>query len=184
MPSSPRDMRESIARNMQKTTGKSLEHWVGLVREQGLTKHGEIVKWLMAEHGFTRGYAGAVAASVNYEDVAPEEMVDRQYAGKESLRPIYERVLAEVESLGGAVEPRQTYVAFTNGRQFGLVQPSTKTRVDLGLVLAGEQPTDRLRDAGSFGSSRITHRVALSAPEDVDAQVRAWLSDAYARAAS
>jgi hypothetical protein len=136
----------------------------------------------MSEHGFTHGYAGAVAASVNYEDVSPAEMVDRQYEGKETLRPIYERVLREVEALGGAVEPRQTYVAFTNGRQFALAQPSTKTRVDLGLVLPDTPPTMRLREASSFGSGRITHRVALAAPDDVDDEVRRWLADACARA--
>jgi hypothetical protein len=175
-------MRDSIARNMQKKTGRSLEEWIALVREEGLSAHGPIVKWLMSEHGLTRGYAGAVAWSLLSEDVPPETLVDRQYEGKEPLRPIYERVVEEVQSLGGAVEPRRTYVSFSNGRQFALVQASTKTRVDLGLVLPGTRTTTRLQEAGSFGSGNITHRVALSSPDDVDDRVRAWLQAAFERA--
>jgi hypothetical protein len=43
--------------------------------------------------------------------------------------------------------------------------------------------TDRLRAAGSFGSGRITHRVALAGPRDVDAEVKRYLREAFAAAA-
>jgi hypothetical protein len=47
---------------------------------------------------------------------------------------------------------------------------------------AGAETTERLLDAGSFGSGTITHRVALTAPEEVDAELEGWLRDAYNRA--
>jgi Domain of unknown function (DUF5655) len=80
------------------------------------------------------------------------------------------------------VEPRRTYVTFSNGRQFAIVQASTKSRVDLGLVLPGTRATTRLQEAGSFGSGNVTHRVALTSPDDVDDRVRAWLRAAFERA--
>jgi hypothetical protein len=48
-----------------------------------------------------------------------------------------------------------------------------------GLQLPGVPPTERLEDAGSFGSGNITHRVALRGVDDVDAELEAWLRDAY-----
>jgi hypothetical protein len=60
------------------------------------------VTFLMGEHGLTSGYAGAVAAAVNYEDLAPETTVDRQHEGKASLRPAYECVVSEAEARAGS----------------------------------------------------------------------------------
>jgi hypothetical protein len=60
-----------------------------------------------------------------------------------------------------------------------LIQPSTRARLDLGLILPGVPPTARLQTAGSFGSGRTTHRVALSCVEEMDAEVLTWLRGAY-----
>ena len=46
---------------LQKNTGKSLEDWVGIVKASGAVKHGEIIKFLKSEHGFTHGFANLVA---------------------------------------------------------------------------------------------------------------------------
>src|SRR3954470_12226974 len=118
MARSPQDMLASIERNLPEKTGKTLDEWLALVKEQPFEKHGERVKWLMSEHGLTRGYAGAVAWKAGADEASPEQLVDRQYAGKESLRPIYDRLVRAVLDLGGIVEPRTTYVAFTSDRQF------------------------------------------------------------------
>jgi hypothetical protein len=109
-----------------------------------------------------------------------EPLIERQYAGREALRPIYDRVAAVIAGFEGVeVGPRGTYVSFGRPKQFALVQPSTKTRVDVGLRLPSTDPTARLLKAGSFGSGNITHKVALSAPEDVDAELEGWLRAAY-----
>ena len=64
-------------------------------------------------------------------------------------------------------------------KQFAIVRPSTRTRVDVGLRLPGVAPGERLLEAGSFGSGSITHRVALATPGDVDAELEDWLRAAY-----
>jgi len=53
---------------------------------------------------------------------------------------------------------------------FGLVRPGAG-RLDLGLILPGVASTGRLRIAKSLGSDRITHRIALTKPAEVDAEV-------------
>jgi Domain of unknown function (DUF5655) len=160
--------------------GRPVEEWIAMLPAG---THRERKAFLM-EKGLSSNHAGAVlwweknGAAI---EAGGGELIDRQYSGgKEALRPIYERVAEVIAGLEGVeVGPRGTYVSFGRPQQFALVQPSTKTRVDLGLRLPGARAGDRLREAGSFGSGNITHRVALAAPEDVDAELEGWLRDAY-----
>jgi len=137
-------MMRAIITNLPIKTGRDLDTWVTLIREQamgvgGMTKHREISEWLKCEHGLGHNTAYILAAEAlkpaDYTPPTTEEIIAAQYAGaKASLRPIFERVLAYVQTLGSGIriEPRQTYVAFARKSQFALIQPSTKTRVDLG----------------------------------------------------
>ena len=116
-----------------------------------------------------------------FDDADPEALVEAQYAGKTGIRPIYASLRSVIEELGPDVvaEPRQSYVAFARGRQFALLRPSTPTRLDVGLVLPDVESTPRLREAGSFGSGRITHRVSLAHEDEIDDELVTWLREAY-----
>ena len=59
------------------------------------------------------------------------------------------------------------------------IQPTTRTRVDLGLRLEAVEPGGRLEPPRGIGQSSMTHRISLSTPEDVDAEVLDWLGRAY-----
>ena len=63
-------------------------------------------------------------------------------------------------------------------RQFALIKPATKTRIDLGLKLKGKDTTDRLGNSGPFGSM-CTHRVKIETVDQVDDELVAWLKEAY-----
>lgn len=116
------------------------------------------------------------------EHEQPADQIAAQYAAKKAaLRPIYDRLLVNVQALGDdvQVQPRKTYVAFARGKQFAVVVPSTNTRVDLGLKLPGLPFSGRLADGANLGSGSISHRIALSSPAEVDEEVIAWLKQAY-----
>jgi predicted transport protein len=111
-----------------------------------------------------------------------EDALTAQYAGaKAALRPIYDRVRAIVQDFGDDVEmqTRKTYVAFARGKQFAVVQPSTQTRVDIGLKLPGVPPGERLEPAVNTGSGSMTHKVAVTSPEEIDDELIGWLRQAY-----
>ncbi|WP_246263692.1 DUF5655 domain-containing protein [Parasphingopyxis algicola] len=90
---------------------------------------------------------------------------------------------AFVATLGADAElaPKKSYVSLRRSKQFGLVQPSTKTRLDLGLNLKGVEPVGRLELSGSF-NAMVSHRMRLESVDDVDDEVRDWLRAAYERA--
>ena len=191
MPTSPQDMMRAVIANLPAKTGRDFESWVTLTREQaiagqGMSKNGEVLNWLKGEHGLGHSTAFIIAAEAlkpaDYVEPTDEQLVDAQYAGpKAALRPIYEQVLAYVRTLGDdiRIETRQSYVAFARAKQFALVQPSTKTRVDLGLVLPNVAPSGRLAASSNFGSGSINRRVALATAAEVDGEIEGWLRQAY-----
>jgi Domain of unknown function (DUF5655)/Domain of unknown function (DUF4287) len=187
MPTSPKDMMDAIERNLPARTGKTLAQWVALVKRGGPRDRRERVAWLRKEHGL----GGATAALVAYaaegrrpiEDYADAEaLVRAMYSGKKSaLRPVHDAALAAARKLGRDVTPsaRKTYVSLVRKRQFGAIQPSATDRVDLGLVLPGVEAKGRLEATTTVGGGRVTHRIPLRSPRDVDAEVRRWLKAAY-----
>ena len=170
--------------NLPDKTGKPLAAWLTLIGSQALEKHGQILKFLKTEHGLTHGYANFIAHQFLNPPADGDALIDAQYAGaKAELRPILDKVLAAVARFGNDVEiaPKKTSVSLRRNKQFALVQPSTKTRVDIGINLKGTAPTDRLEASGSF-SAMVSHRVRVESPADVDKELLGWLRDAYKNA--
>jgi hypothetical protein len=50
--------------------------------------------------------------------------------------------------------PKKAYVSLRRKKQFGCIQPSTATRVDVGVNLKGVAPAGRLETSGSFNLMR------------------------------
>ncbi|WP_246128942.1 DUF5655 domain-containing protein [Colwellia demingiae] len=65
-------------------------------------------------------------------------------------------------------------------KQFALIKPATKTRIDLGLKLKDVEVQGRLENSGPFGTM-CTHRIQLKNIADIDVEVIKWLSMAYGK---
>ena len=186
MSQSPDAALQSMIDNLAAKTGQSLTDWVGVVKKSRLAKHGEIVAMLKQDHGIGHGYANLIAHQALGSDALSVakgggDLVAEQYAGpKAALRSIYDLLAKKIEAFGGDVEfsPKKAYVSLRRSKQFGLIQPSTATRVDVGLNLNGVAAKGRLEASGSF-NSMCTHRVRLENAKDVDAELVAWLRQAY-----
>ncbi len=184
MPKSPEEMAESMIRNLKEKTGKTLDQWMKIAVKSKLVKHGEIVKFLKSEHGVTHGYANLIALKTLKTDAGSAssagELVDKQYAGaKADLRPVYDKLIATVKKFGDVdVSPKKAYVSLRHAKQFAILQPSTATRLDVGIKLKGVAPKGRLESSGSF-NSMVTHRVRVETAKDVDKQLVVWLRHAY-----
>ena len=112
-----------------------------------------------------------------------EDLIAKQYDGKESLRPIYDAIITKINEFGDDVHiaPKNSYVSLRRNKQFGLIQPSTKTRVDVGLNLGGDVIDGRLEKSGSF-NSMVSHRVRLTSVDEVNDALIGWLRQAYEQA--
>jgi hypothetical protein len=179
------EMLAGIEQRLVATTGDDVATWAERVRATGLDTEPELRAWL-AERGIT-GYGQMVLVMerFGYPDfltAGPEELVDGQYAGKPHLRPVYDALVTAALGVGEVhVQARKTYVSLVGPRRtFAVVQASTRTRVDLGLRLAGREPGGRLLPATSIGNGSCTVRVGLTAVEQVDDEVVDLLAEAYA----
>jgi hypothetical protein len=181
MAKSPEELAQTMIDNMPEKTGKPLDEWQTIVAASGAAKHGEIMKLLKGEHGVTHGFANLIAQKcIGNLDVGADDLVANQYKGKDSLKPIHDAIVEFVKTFGSELEisPKKTSVSLRRKKQFALIQPSTKTRIDLGINLKGEPAQGRLEAM----SGMCTHKVKLTSVDDFDAEVRAWVKEAFERA--
>jgi len=178
---------ENMIKNLEDKTGKTLNEWIKITAAGGLKKHGELVAMLKSKHGLTHGYANLVVHKTLQSDAGSagddEDLVKMQYKGKEELLKFYEEIISGINAFGGDVElsPKKAYVSVRRKKQFAIIQPTTKTRLDVGINLKGAAPEGKLEAAGSF-NSMCTHRVRIENSGDINKEFFVWLKQAYEQA--
>jgi len=176
---------KTMIENMPEKTGKSLEAWFKAFDEKKLSQHSEIMSFIKGDHGVTHGYANTISMLYRQkkEGGPPSEtsLIEDQYAKKMALKPLYDQLINEITGFGDDVEiaPKKSYVSLRRTRQFAIVQPSTKTRMDLGLNLdVGVEASGCLIE-GDKWSGMCSHRIELHSLEDITPEVMGWLKEAY-----
>ena len=170
--------------NIETTYGRAIDHWFAVIDASGLIKHNEVVAMLKADHGLAHGAAHRISLLARQRDAdvaVPPDPADALYTGpKASLRPLHDALLAEIRVLGPFdIAPKKGYLSLRRRKQFAMIQPSTATRIDLGLILSAATPaTGRLESAATF-NPLFTHRVRVTASADIDEELRNWLTTAY-----
>lgn len=170
--------------DIERSTGRSLNDWIEIVRASGLEKHGEAVAMLKTEHGLGHGNANLIVTRAREMAAggaaAPDDLVEIHYSGKNAgLRPAYDAVVRAVSGFGDDVElaPKKTYVSLRRRKQFGQVGPAAG-QLEVCLNLPGREGTDRLRPM----TGMATHRVRISDASGLDDELIGWLREAYERA--
>ena len=183
---------ETQLKNIQAKTGKSMDELTAIIRNSGLTKHSEIRAMLQRDLGLGHGDANALVHHVLQSDgttaakasgATTEDVLDEIYAGaKAGLRPIHDRLMAEIVGFGEfEIVPKKGYVSLRRKRQFAMIGPATNTRVDVGLNMKGVEATARLIEQRA--GSMCNYIVKVTTVEEVDAELIAWIKQAYDSAA-
>jgi predicted transport protein len=173
--------------NIEKNTGKKLEQWIAIVNKSGFEKHGELVKFLKEKHDFTHGNANVVVhfAKQSHAGAADNETdwIAEQYKGKVNLKPWYDKIMAEINKFGKDVEvaPKKAYVSLRRKKQFAIIQPSTKERLDVGLNIKGVDPSGIVED-GKKWNAMCTHRIRVEDAKAVNKELINWIKQAYEQA--
>jgi predicted transport protein len=179
---------QKMIENLLPKTGKTLEQWYHVIEAKGVnegSKHGDIMKLLKQEFELSHGYANLVVMKFREKFALNNvDPVAAQYQGdKQVLRPIYDKLIECIAGFGQDVEvsPKKSYVSLRRAKQFAIIQPSTKTRVDVGINLSQASATDRLEKSGSF-NAMVSHRVRLASVSEIDNELTGWLYQAYENA--
>ncbi|MDQ6801005.1 MAG: DUF4287 domain-containing protein [Acidobacteriota bacterium] len=176
-------------------TGRSLDAWVDLVKEKGPKTTQERKAWLKSDHGLGTNSAGWI---VDHAEGKPDleegdpavyvrraaEYVEAMFSGsKAPLRPIYDRLYTLARSVGKdiKVSPGKTIVSIYRNHVIAQIKPSTRTRIDFGFALKDTPAKGRLVETGGLAKGdRITHRIEITSPDQIDDTVEKWLRKAYA----
>jgi len=176
-------------------TGRSLDEWIAVVQNDGPKDSQARRTWLKSKHNLGTNSAWWIAdraSGTGGEQDSPEkylvaavEYVEAQYSGKKSaLRPMFDELLHLTKSIGSDVKacPCKTMVPFYRNHVFAQIKPSTKSRIDFGLCFTtykGKLPKRFIDTGGLAKKDRITHRIELTHPNQIDADLRKWLRAAY-----
>lgn len=173
--------------NIEKNTGKTLQQWITIVNKSGFAKHGELVNFLKEKHGFTHGNANTIVhfAKQSHAGAAEnsDDLITEQYKGKENLKPRYEKIMAEINKFGKDVElaPKKAYVSLRRKKQFAIIQPSTKDRLDVGLNIKGVTPSG-IAEEGAKWNAMCTHRIRIEDEKAISKDLFSWIKQAYDQA--
>lgn len=177
---------QTMIENLHKNSGRTLEQWIDIVKKANFKKHGEIIKFLKAEHQFTHGFANLVAHKANQTDADSaanqDDLITKQYKGKEHLQPIYEKLVSEIQTFGNDIEisPKKAYVSLRRKKQFAMLYPATKTRFEIGINLKGQEPKGKLQPEKP--NAMFSHKINLSDINEIDKEVLGWIKNAYENA--
>lgn len=186
-------MVQTAIAKLPEKTGRSLDEWIALVRKSGPKTETARRDWLKKTHKLGTNYAWWLAERAEGkggEDgdpdrylAAAERYVEEMFGGsKAALRPMYDGLLKLGFSMGKDVKacPCKTIVPLYRRHVFAQIKPSTRTRIDLGLALGRAKAPKRLIATGGLEKGdRITHRIEISAPGDIDGEVTRWMKSAY-----
>src|SRR3954451_7637045 len=97
-----------------------------------------------------------------------------------SMRPVFDALLAAIEENGPVtVNATKSRITFQVRMRFGGVEKPRRTHLVAHFVLTREIASPRLR-VEFLAPRYYVHRVRLTQPEDVDAELRGWFAEAYA----
>jgi|SRR5271167_1509852 len=180
---------------LKSKTGRSLEEWIALLKKEGPKDYHSRRAWLKSEHNLGTNSAWWIAERAEGkgdEEDTPEryrataaKYVEDQYAGKKcALRPVYDQLLSLSKSLGPDVKacPCKTMVPLYRSHVFAQIKPTTNSRIDFGLCLTsyrGKLPKRLIDTGGLAKKDRITHRIEITSPNQIDGEVKKWLRAAY-----
>ncbi|MDO9084649.1 MAG: DUF5655 domain-containing protein [Anaerolineaceae bacterium] len=178
---------ETQIANLQKRSGKTMDELFDIIRKSNLTKHGEIREMLKKDLGMGHGDANTLVhvfldtlqmnavASPNFV----EENLNEIYSGsKLSLRPLHDAVMKAIQELGDfEIAPKKTYLSLRRKRQFAMVGPGSKGRLEVGLNMKGLSATERLVELPPGGMCQ--YKVYLTELNEVDSELVNWVKSAY-----
>jgi hypothetical protein len=108
--------------------------------------------------------------------------MDELFAGTKMVwRAPCDALIAKVAKFGADIEAsaNSTYVnLLRRKKKFGIIQPASVVRLDIGIKLKGQPASGRFEPAGDW-NAMVTHRVRVPSPEKINVELFDWLKRAY-----
>jgi predicted transport protein len=177
---------ETQLQNIQNKTGKTLEELFDFIKKSGLEKHSQVRDLLIKE--LALGYGDANTLVHVYKNSLEDKLLSSDslensllsiYSGsREGLRPLHDAVMKAIHKLGDfEIAPKKTYLSLRRKKQFAMVCPGTKNRLEIGLNMKGVPSTERLQEQPAGGMCQ--YKVWLQDSSEIDEELLTWIKTAY-----
>jgi hypothetical protein len=162
--------RNTQLKNIEAKTGKSLAELREAIEQSGLTKHSEIRDMLRNKYELGYGDANALAHFAKASD--------GQSAALASEAPLHAAVMGRIQEFGEfETVPKKGYFSLRRKKQFAMIGPGTKGRLEIGLNMKDIEGTDRLEAQKPGGMCQF--KVFLTSLPEVDDEFVGWAKYAY-----
>jgi len=174
--------------NIQKRTGKTLTQLYAILKKSGLSKHGAMRDMLKSDLGMGHGDANTLVTIYRRTEGGVQsaataattgDALDQIYSGpKADLRPIHDKLMTAINKFGDfEISPKKAYISLRRKRQFAMIRPPTKTRVEVGLNMKDLPATERLLQEPP--GRMCQYKVKVTDPKEVDKELIGWIRQAY-----
>ncbi|MFO8150455.1 MAG: DUF5655 domain-containing protein [Trueperaceae bacterium] len=179
------EARDSYVKGIEAKAGRPIAELVAEVVGWGPGKHTELLKRAKEAFGLGHGHANLLvhlARERNEPSAASasaSDPLDAIYAGsKAPLRSLHEALMARLAGLGSfEVAPKKANVSLRRGKQFALVGPGSRGRLEVGINHRAAEATERFEALGP--DKMCSHRVFVTVPEEIDDELLAFVREAY-----
>ena len=119
-----------------------------------------------------------------------EQELNEFFADRVEARRIFDVLRAEIEALGEVdIRVSKSQVAFARRRNVALawtpdryLEAKLLAPIVLTVSFHRQDNSPRWKEIVATGDGRYTHHLELRFPEEIDAEVRAWLAEAWSEA--
>ena len=172
----------SVRDGLERETGKTLAAWAAIARTCPETGHRARLRWLKEHHGLLQNRASLVldeafGSGDGWGDA--QALIDALWVDAGS-RAILQAVETALTGLPGTVQTaRKGYTAWSRKVQFAALRPMRGGGAMLGVAVTPVAQGRLVVSKSESWSERLTGRVALAGPADVDAEIKEWLRVAW-----
>lgn len=174
----------SVRESLERDTGRTMAEWVEIARTCPETGHRARLKWFKETHGLLQNRASQVISEAFGSAMSwrtPDDLTAALWTDPAS-RAIYDAVSTVCAAIDGSLPTaRKGYSAWSRKVQFAALRPLKGGRAVLGLAVpADADPRLEARGSESW-SERLSAKLRLDSPADIDTTVGALLAAAAAR---
>lgn len=186
MAPTPEQERATFTRSIEAKAGRPIAELLAEVASWGPAKHTALLARAKEAFGLGHGHANMLVHLAREQaeaaaGVQPDagDPLDAIYAGsKAPLRPLHEAFMARVAHLGPfEVAPKKANVSLRRRKQFALVGPASKGRLEVGVNLRGAEGTARFEALAP--GLMCTHRAYVTDAREIDDELLAFVRAAY-----
>lgn len=181
MAKSSQEIEQEFINGLKSTTGKDLKSWLLVIKQEGIPKRNDIIKWLKETHSFGHMNAsllvGVYLNGGNPVYASTADLLEAQFEKCEEMRPLYNKLVEYIKAHDKNADfvVKKTYVSVTKKREFAAMNIK-RNELRLGFDL-GEMPFDDslMKSKLTGPMPRISHMLVIASESDITPRIHELL---------